>query len=154
MFEPLDLFKLGDLTDCQFGFVKDVQDLLNYEGLTWEKFFEEISNYKKITQRRIALMPLFDLHRARLYLKKEVEKINEIESNGLGHNPSAEEESAGINIFEKYRAFLQFDKLTGGDITKIDEIRKLPYSLCFAKLMLEADKAEFESNLIRSRNRK
>ena len=154
MFEPLDLFKLGDLTDCQFGFVKDMQDLLNYEGLTWEKFFEEISNYKKITQRRIALMPLFDLHRARLYLKKEVEKINEIESNGLGHSPSSEEESAGINIFEKYRAFLQFDKLTGGDITKIDEIRKLPYSLCFAKLMLEADKAEFESNLIRSRNRK
>lgn len=153
IYESKDLFLIGEMVDCPFGFVKDMQDILNYEGLTWEKLIDEISTYKKINKADVANRPLFDLHKFRLYLKEQVEKINEIEQIS-GHAPEPDEESAGIEVFAKYRAFLQYDKLSNGDITKIEEIKKLPYSICFAKLMLDADKADYEEKLFKIRRPK
>lgn len=153
-FEPLDLFKFGDFVDKSFGFVKDFQEILNYEGLTWERFFEEIEKETKLDKKQIAKYPLFELHRCKLYIKNEIEKINTIELNALGHKATNEEESAGLETFAKYRSFLQFDTLAGGDITKIDVVRLVPYSVCLAKLMLDADRKEYEETLFKIRNRK
>lgn len=154
IFEPLDLFKFGDFVDKSFGFVKDFQEIMNYEGLTWERFFIEIEKETKIDKKELVKYSLIDLHRCRLFIKKEIEKINEIELNALGHKSTSEEESADLESFAKYRSFLQFDALAGGDITKIDLVRLQPYSVCLAKLMLDADKKEYEERLMRIRNRK
>jgi len=149
--ESNDLFKLGSFEDLPFGFVKDIQEHLNYTGLSWQVFIEEISKQTKIQIKELALMSIFELHKVRLYLLDEIKTINKLESNNLSHNPTIEEQQAGLEVFEKYRSFLQFDKLTGGDITKIDKIREIPYSVCFAKLMLDADKYEFDYKLNRLR---
>jgi hypothetical protein len=144
--KPIDLFKLGDIFDLPFGFVKDMQDYLNFTGLTWEDYISEISKFKHINKRQIVKYSLFELQASRLWLREQIIKINELESE-IGHEPTSEEQAAGLEIFAKYRAFLQFDNLAGGDITKIEAIRALPYSTCFAKMKLDADRKEYELKL-------
>jgi len=147
MLEANDLFKLGNFDDRTFGFVKDMQEHLNFGGLTWEIFFDEMNKATDMNKDNIATMSIFELQKARLYCKEQIEHINSIESANLGYKPTAREEQAGLEEFAKYRSFIQIDKLTGGDVTKIDAIKEVPYSICFAKLMLESDKAAYESRL-------
>ncbi len=149
-----DYFKLGDFTNQNFGFVKDMQDYLNNSGLTWQTFIEEISKKTKKTAKQIARTPLFFLQQARLYAKEQIEGINNIEVLALSYTATIEEESAGIDMFEKYRAFLQFDTLTGGDLTKLEQIKALPYTTCFTKLALEADRAIYETKINNIRNKR
>lgn len=149
MLEPFDFFELGDFMELEFGFVKDMQEILNYTGLTWSVFITQMSGYLKKPMKQIAKEPLFYLQQQRLYIKDQIEKINKLESNNLGYTPTMDEERAGIEVFTKYKSFLQFDNLTGGDLLKIEAIKKLPYSICFAKMKLDADKAEFNRDLER-----
>ena len=144
---PTDLFKIGSLMDQSFGFVKDVQDLFYTSGLTWEKYFELIVELKGLKKETIANNKLFQLHASRLYLKEQIEQITELERSNLGHASNAKEQMAGIEVFDKYGAFLQFDSLANGDVTKIKEIEKLDYSVCFAKLKLESDSSKFQIEL-------
>lgn len=143
----LDLFKIGDIMDQSFGFVKDMQDYLNHTGLTWEIFIDEISKLKDISKKQVVKNSLFRMQSARIWLREQIIMINDIESGALGYNASAEEQAAGIEVFSKYRAFLQFDNLSGGDVTKIAAVRALPYSTCFAKLKLDADRNEYDQKL-------
>ena len=146
-FKPDDYFDLGDFTKQNFGFVKDMQDHLNHSGLTWKVFIEEMSRKKNKPVKKIARTPVFFLQQARLFVKQQIENINLIENQALSYSPSSKEESAGINTFEKYRAFIQYDQLTGGDLLKLKQIKNLSYTLCFTKLSLEADKSAYERDL-------
>lgn len=142
--EPYDEFGLGEFVDQEFGFVKDMQEFICNQGMTWKEFLDEMSKKSGKTLKEICLLSIFKLQAARNYLYNQIQKINKIEANGLAYEPKDIEIQAGIDVFGKYRSFLQLDSLTGGDILKIDLIRKQPYSLCFAKLMLDHDKAIFE----------
>ncbi len=148
-----DYFHLGPFMDLPFGFVKDMQEYFNFSGLTWDEFFEEISNFKKISKKQIAKIGIFDLKAALNYCQEQIDLINKGESENLGHEPTLEERQAGIEMFDKYRSFIQFDTLTGGDITKIEAIRQVDYATCFAKLMLDADRAQFDTNIFNIRNK-
>jgi hypothetical protein len=88
-----------------------------------------------------------------LYCKNEIELINKIESENLGHDSTGEEQSAGIEIFSKYRSFPQFLSLCNEDLTKMELIRKLEYSVCFAKLMYDADLVQYQNNIFKIRNK-
>lgn len=153
-FKSLDLFGIGNFIDQTFGFVKDWQEILNYEGLNFEKLIKEMAIYLKKKESEIADNTIFDLHRCILYFKEEIIKINEIEKNALDHNPSQEEIDAGIDIFDKYHSFLQFDSLAKGNLLLFDELRKLPYSLCLSKLKLDSDISTFQTNLFKIRQSK
>lgn len=145
--EPVDYFEIGDYINETFGFVKDMQDYLNSTGLTWEAFIKEMAKKTGKTPEEVAKEPLFFLQQARLHAKAQIEFINEIENKAMSYAPSAAEESADLSVFEKYRAFIQLDKLAGGDVTKIEHIKALPYLVCFTKLSLEADSAEYQRRL-------
>ena len=144
---PLDLFGLGDLVDYTFGQVKDIQEVANVEGLKWDSFFAFITEVKGLSDKQQATRPLFDLQRARVYLIQQVEQINKLESTALGNTPDGNEIAAGVEKFAEYRAFLQYDTLTNGDVTKIDEVKKQPYLNCFLKLKLNADRAAYSERL-------
>ena len=149
--KPLDYFKLGDITEQSYGFVKDMQEYLNYSGLTWINYFKTMEEYgHKINPKD----SLFTLQQSRLWLKEQIEFVNKLESDGLGHTPEPDEEVAGIDMFGKYRSFMQLDKLAGGNVTKYDEVRKQPYGTCFTKLKLESDKIEYETRLNKIRTKK
>lgn len=142
-FDPEDIFKIGKFLDLSFGEVKDLQYYTS-SGLTWENFFKALSELiKGLEYKELADCSIFDLHKARLYFADQISLINSMESDYLGHQATPEERQAGIEMFSSYGAFIQFDKLAGGDPLKYDEIKKLKYDLCFTKLKLEADRNEF-----------
>lgn len=146
-FDPEDIFKIGKFLDLTFGEVKDIQyDCQN--GVSWENFFKAIEDLKSMNPKDLSDRSVFDLHKARLYLAEELNLINSMESDYLGHAASAEERQAGIEMFNSYGAFIQFDKLAGGDPLKYDEVKKLKYDLCFTKLKLEADRNEFNEKYV------
>jgi len=146
-FEPGDLFGLNDITEHTYGFVKDVQELLNYTALTWGNYTELLEEYNISTPINTGNLSLFKLHCSKLWLKEQIEQLNELESIALGQASTAKEQAAGVDMFAEYRSFIQLDKLSDGDILKYDEIKKMPYLRCFTKLKLEADKQTFQINL-------
>jgi hypothetical protein len=144
--EPLDLFCIGDFMQQSFEFVKDLQYLANSSGLDWESYFKEMSKFMDRDIEELADNSVFDLHRSRKYCVEEVRKINKIESDFLGYDPSPEEEQADIRRFSSYGAFLQYDKLAGGILLKYEEVKKLRYDLCFTYLKLLSDKDSFQAD--------
>ena len=153
--EPLDIFEIGDFIEQPFGLVKDLQELLNHSGMTWQSYFDTLLKHGIIkSYAQAGAMSLFTLQRSRVYIKTSIETINKLESDGLGHTPSPDEEIAGIDRFNKYRSFYQLDKLAGGDVTKYEAVRKEPYGNCFTKLMLESDKAAYDIELNKVRKRR
>jgi hypothetical protein len=150
----LDLFCLGDFLAQPFGFVKDMQEYMNYQGLNWEDFFTEMSKKTGEATDSIVKRSLFDLQRARIYIRDEIEKINTLERTQLGHTSDSDEERAGIDVFNKFRSFIQFDKLAQGDIRRFKEIEEIPYDICFTKLLLDAEKYEFDKRLNKVRSSK
>lgn len=155
IFDSLDLFNTGDFNELTFGFVKSAQQIVNSKaGLTWDKYFDLIIDLTNKNQKDIAKNYIFQLHMNRLYIVKEVEKINLMENRFLSHASDADEVSAGLSEFEKFGAFLQFDKLAGGNILKIEEIKSLPYDFCFTKLYLETEKSKFQSRLSKMKSKK
>lgn len=145
-----DHFKTGDFSELPFGFVKTAQQIVNSkEGLTWDNYFELIQDLIVKSKQELAKEYLFQLHMNRLYIVKEIEKINKMESAALNYKPDSQEVAAGINDFSKFGSFLQFEKLAGGDILKIDEVKKLPYDICFTKLYLDSEKSQFEKRLMK-----
>jgi hypothetical protein len=153
--EPKDIFKLGDFMELSFGFIKDMQELYNQDGfITWNEIFKQLSKLTVESDAEISNRSLFELQAFRLYLYRELDTINEIEQKHLGHTPSAEEQQAGLDRFGKFKSFIQFDKLAGGNILNIDKVREIPYSICFTKLYLDSEVADYEKMLINIRSRK
>jgi len=146
-FEQIDLFGFGDFLEQTFGFVKDFQYALNRKGLDFTSLLELLETYTDKTIKDLANMSIFDMHKTRLYIRDQVGIINNIERVALSHEPSAKEQAAGLDMFASYDSFLQYDKLAGGDVCKVEKVKKLPYMLCFTKLKLEKDKSVYEMNL-------
>ncbi len=68
------------------------------------------------------------------YLKSGVISILETEKIALAYEPTAKEIEAGMDRFEGLGVYMQTRSLTGGDITKFEAVRRLPYSFCFTEL--------------------
>lgn len=138
-----DIFEIGDLMELTFGEVKDIQYLINY-GCDWKQFLEWVAQVKDIELEIIGSAPVFDVVQGRQYVVEQVAKVNKMESDNLGHEPTVDEQRADISRFQKFKTFPQFDQLTKGKLWKRDKIRKLPYMLCFTKLLYEATKAAYQ----------
>ena len=148
-FEPEDIFNIGKFLELTFGQVKDIQyDAIQAGGITWENLVKVLEDTKELNPEELADRSVFELHKFRLYLADEINLINSMESDYLGHAASPEERQAGIEMFSSYGAFIQFDKLAGGDLLKLERVKELKYALCFTKLKLEADRSEFNDKYV------
>jgi hypothetical protein len=154
--QPENLIEIPDLIEMTFGFVKDLQyDCA--QGLTWEKFFEYLNLIKKDKYEKWKLVNLCQL---RAYLLSEIDRINEIESETLSHDLTADEVNAGIESLAELGIYLQIRSLTGGDITKNESIRNMKYEDCFLELITQKRLDDYsralikiqKSNLSRSNN--
>jgi len=153
-FKPVDLFKIGDILDATFGFVKGAQEAINYGTMTWEKYISLLTDHRGLKESHIYAKSVYRLMGSQLWLKEAIETVNELESDNLGGTPKPDEIAAGVDRFNKFKTFPQFDSLAGGDVLKYEQIEKLPYSICFTKLMLEAERAEYNEALTRIRSEK
>jgi hypothetical protein len=91
--------------------------------------------------------PLDRVCRFSSYLVEGVKKIVENEKELLAHEPSEKELAAGMDRFNEIGIYLQIRSLTGGDITKYEEVRKLPYSLCFTELFASKQLSDYQTEL-------
>jgi hypothetical protein len=153
--EAEDFFSVGSFFEMSFEFVKDMQYYASI-GLSWEKFLEELSKVTGKDLKELSDYSIFDLHKQKLYFIEQVEKINKVESDYLGHAPTPEQVQANIDRFNSYGAFIQYDKLAGGDPLKFEDVKKLKYDFCFTKLKLESDRDSFiedYQNIMRTKNK-
>jgi hypothetical protein len=145
--ESLDYFNFGDIFEMTFEEVKLLQNEFS-GGIDFETYFSFLMKNKKITEKQFLKTSIFSIYRSMLYLKNEIEKLNLAESR-LNSRPDADMISAGIDIFSDYANFGQYYSLAKGDITKIENIKKIKYSLCFLFLKYEKDISDFERALQR-----
>lgn len=54
------------------------------------------------------------------------------------------EEKAGAADLEKFGVMLTLSSLSGGDITKIEAVLQMPYSVCNTWLFMEKEKRDYE----------
>jgi hypothetical protein len=151
--EAKDVFAIGEFVDAPFGFVKDMQELLNYEGLTWANYFEIMSKKTGQTVEQIGQIGLFTLQQGRIYCREQIEFINKLESQNLSSPASVQEEQAGLDEFKMFRSFPQFDKIIKEWGMTWEQVEAMPYSRAFAKLKYDKVLADYISNLQKIKTR-
>lgn len=151
--EPNDKLNIGDIMQLSFGLIKDFQ--YDYsQGLTFDKMVSYIcqaANKKTLSNEQLDI-----ICQTANYFKSEIDKLNSYEGELLGYEPTGEEIEAGIEEFNQFGVFNQIDSLACGDITKHDEVRALPYSVCFTKLYKDKLSSEFQkryNKIINERNK-
>jgi len=152
--QPFDRLNLGEFMDRSFGFIKEMQDLLNVTGLTWQTFFEQMESEVNRPKDELANIGLFHLQQTRLYCKEQIEFINKLERENLSSGTNAEEEMAGIEEFSIFRSFPQYDKIIKEWGMKYEEVEKMPYSRAFVKLKYDKVYSEFSNRLSKIRAKK
>jgi len=143
-----DVLEFGDITKKTFGTVKDLQTIFSKEN-NFVGFVDYCGDI------RLKELNVFDFVANYKYVLSEVERVSLIESKILGHEPTSDEFSAGLERFNKYGVFIQIDTLAGGDPIKYAGIKDLPYESMLAKLSYEKDKSDYQRdymNIINRRN--
>lgn len=141
--KPIDHFNLGDFMQLHFGIVKDIQ-YDYFQGLSWEQFYDYM---KQIKDKDISKEKLIIVCQAKSYLVSEIIRLSEIESIALAHEPSDDEERAGMDRFKDLGVYLQIRSLTGGDVTKNELVRSMKYEDCFVELVTQKALKDYDREL-------
>jgi len=88
------------------------------------------------------------------YLITSIEQIVEVENESLAYEPDPDEVEAGMDKFNGLGVYLQIRSLTNGDIAKFDQVRKLPYSLCFTEMYTAKQMSDYQKDLMRIKQNK
>ena len=153
-FEPIDVFEIGELVNCEFSVVKDTQYIFN-SNVTFDIYINLLVDTFNVNKNVLLRKHILELHQSRLYLRDQVIFINKLEGENLGHTPSGLEEAAGIDRFHVYGSDLQYTSLAGSDdYNKKQEVKKWPYSYCFMVLKKNKDTKEYQDDYQRLLNKK
>lgn len=124
----MTLYSTGDTQQI----MQDIMDELGLEFILCMKAWQVILSFRKI------------LH--------DIEKLVEIENNTLTSQFPSEygglAEQVDFSMFNQ--EYFQLNDLAGGDITKFDTIRKMPYKECFVQLLYIFKNNEFEKAVTKS----
>ena len=124
----MTLYVVGDIQQI----MQDIMDELGLEFILGMKAWMVILAFRKI------------LH--------DIEKLVEIENNTLVSQFPSEfsglAEQVDFTMFNQ--EYFQLNDLAGGDITKFEEIRKMPYKECFVQLLYIFKNNEFEKAVTKS----
>lgn len=108
-----------------------MEDVLKAVGLVQDVSKEELI--------KIDIVTFFGILNA---LKRQLESIVQAEERGLSGGVTNVKWEAvnGSERMQKYGMYNTLDNLSGGDITKWEQIKNLRYSEVFLKLMMDKDK--------------
>ena len=124
----MTLYAAGDIQQI----MQEIMDELGLEFILCMKAWQVILSFRKI------------LH--------DIEKLVEIENNTLTSQFPSEYvgllEQVDFTMFNQ--EYIQLNDLAGGDITKFDTIRKMPYKECFVQLLYIFKNNEFEKMVTKS----
>jgi len=146
--EQKDIFRVGELTKRNFGFVKDLQQL--YEGADkgGVEFFNELNNILvdelDITLEGIYNTSVFEYFNFLKFMSDSVARVFKIERSLIVYD-DGDPLKPDSKRFEKYGYMIQIDSLADGRVLDYDKVRELPYEIAFGKMMYEKDKVEYNN---------
>ena len=146
--EQKDIFRVGELTKRNFGFVKDLQQL--YEGADkgGVEFFNELNNILvgelDITLEGIYNTSVFEYFNFLKFMSDSVVRVFKIERSLIVYD-DGDPLKPDSKRFEKYGYMIQIDSLADGRVLDYDKVRELPYEIAFGKMMYEKDKVEYNN---------
>ena len=143
-----DEYLINDVTDLSFGVIKDIQDEIENGEMNFTRRCYWISKIlNKEDESWIGKEKLIRFIIGSNYLINEIEKLINAERIVFTHEPTIEEEEAGLDRFNGLGIYLQLRKLAGNDVTKIEAVKQLPYSLCFTELFTMKQEYDFQKEL-------
>jgi hypothetical protein len=142
--DPVDEYGVGEVTELSFGFIKDFQWDLE-TGLTMAKLIDYV--LQLTGKKTVKDEPLDKFCRFCSYLTDGVKTILDNEQETLAYEPTDQEQAAGMDRFKHLGVYLQIRSLTGGDVTRVETVRALPYSLCFTEMYTAKQLKEYEDEI-------
>jgi hypothetical protein len=135
---PENIFKVPDLEELEFGFIKNAQlNIVRGDMNYYLELFHELTGLNPFN------LYLDEFTRQLHYIKREFEKLSEKESKLLISPPSEKEQRAGLERFDGLGAYMQERELANNDITKLEAIRKTKYKYCFVELYTRKQERDF-----------
>lgn len=127
-------YDFEDLTKSSFGFIKfRLPELLNTGNLDL-MIFEAFKDRKvNVFEYDILQISYNDAVGFLAWVLDELELIRVLEQEHLSSDPDIDMMAAGIKELNQFGDLNTIDVLASGDITKWEEIKKLPYNVVFDK---------------------
>jgi len=142
---------VSDVMEWDFLTVKETQqDLAN--TIDYQKIIEIITRLTGYPQEKILNKLWFDVFHFIKFVQESIERINEVELK-LAVEPDADEQAAGIEMYNQFGFFVTVDRLAGGDPLKYEAVGALPYSVVFSKLLLNLTDQQFMKEYHRIKSR-
>ena len=134
-----------DCQDWTMGQVKDAQELINRQ-----KTYEDIIKLVEIERESAISLDVNEFLGLYNSIVKGINEIFEIESNALGHDPTANEAIASDSVggFSCFGSMPQVHQLAKGNILDHEKIRALKWNECFNTLVYDKRQNDFQSKLI------
>lgn len=139
-----DPWQVSDFMNWPYITVKDIQMTFSHD-LDYEEIISIITELTGQRRDKILSKIWIDIFRFLKFVTKSIEQVNELEKK-LAYEPDADEERAGIEMFNEFGYFVTIHRLAGGDILKQEEVGRLPYSQVFATLRLNQTDNTFMKN--------
>ena len=129
-----DPWGVSDFMNWPYITVKDIQSIMS-QGMNYEQVIEIITELTGYRKDKILTKSWIDVFKFIKFVINSIDRVYELEKK-LAYEPDANEENAGINMFNDFGYFVTIDRLAGGDPLKHEAVGQLPYSQVFAKLRL------------------
>ena len=117
------------------------------DNIESDNFLECLKVIYQITQYQIEKASVFNIFSAYQYQIKQLSEMISIENEELNSETDPDENAAGIDMFEKYGFYNEIRSLTGGDKTKENFYKNLPYIEIFMELTYKSNLIKFEKKL-------
>ena len=134
--EARDVLSFGDITDKTFGEVKDWQQRFTEPDV----FVKFLTNYYPQSIN----FDVFTFFAAYRFIENEVIRISEVENKLLKHEPSPEEEAAGLERFSQLGVGIQIHSLAHNQTWMRETVRQLPYKECLWTLVYDKTCSDYQ----------
>lgn len=141
--------KKVDLWDLSWSDLILLKELVNSKNISG--VIDLIYHVKEIKFIELDVFNCFAVYK---WISEQLEEIAKAEIQELGGEATIEEKEAGVEMLNEFGYSVSLDVLTGGDMTKEEEILSKPYHVIFKKLCLNKTKSEIQKNYIENARRK
>lgn len=149
--EPIDEYKLGDMTEQTFGLVKDLQYDIE-TGMTFDKLLDYIKQLSKVND--IGAEPIDKVMRFSNYLIESIKQIIEVENQSLSYEPDMDEEEAGMDRFTGLGVYLQMRSIATTFHITPQKVREWKYADALTEMYTAKQLNDYERELMKIKQRK
>lgn len=125
--------------------------LIELRELTEEKMFDTINITHGIKLGALVLVSALNVFACFEWIGQELKQIADAESQHIYSKPTVKETNAGIEKFEQFGYANSLRAIRGTDVTKDEELLKLPYAVIFRELAMNRVSSEYQEAYAKQR---